>query len=257
MSQLLLVRTLASSPPTKLVFAIFSSIEKGSSGPRGDTRRSLFSPDAGSKSFQRHLLERVARIPRCPPSRNRPASDAEGRGAIHAPECQNRSSCRPGWRLGACLYAIHSKRVSAAIHESSGARAASPRTRRCDDRGTAGALRRNEPCSCGRFSPECHRPNNNSDRTTKSEPERRQFSAKRLLHPRDGEKKREVAAEAAIAFPRRRMFRSSTRERDWAQADCLPGIASACIRSRFSRPKRANGGLQPAPPEEAGAASAG
>src|SRR5437016_773811 len=231
MSQLLLARTLASPPPTTLVFAIFSSIEKGSSGPRGDTRRSLFSPDAGSKSFQRHLLERVPRMPRYPPSRNRPASNAEGGGAIHAPECQNPFSCRPKWRLGACLFAIHSKPASAATHESSGARAASPRTPRCDDRGRAGALRPNEPCSCGRSLLECRQPDNNSDRTTKSAPERRQFSAKRLLHPRDGEKQREAAGEAAIAFPRRRMFRSSIRGHGVAPAGCLPGIASACIRN--------------------------
>src|SRR6266446_1365497 len=208
MSQLLLVRTLAPSRSTTLVFAIFSSIEKESSSPRGDTPRLLFFPDAGSKSFQRQPLERVAHIPRFPPARNRPAR-----------------------RLEACLSAIHSRRVSAAIHESSGARAALRRTPRCDDRGTAGALRRNEPCSCGRFSPECRRPDNISDRTTGSAPERRGFSAIRLLHPGDGEKHWEAAGEAAIAFPRPKKFRSSIRERRSARAGCPPRIASACIRS--------------------------
>src|SRR5216683_4341440 len=231
MSQLLLVRTLASSRPTTLVFAIFSSIERGSSGPRGDTQRWLFFPDAGSKSFQRHPLEKVARIPRVPPARNRPASAAAGRGAIHVPECQNPFSCRPGWTPGACLCATRSKQVSAAIHESSGARAALRRTPRCDDRGTADALRRNEPCSCGRFSLECRRPGNISDQTTESAPERRGFSATRLLHSRDGERQTVAAAEAAIAFPRPRKFRSSMRERGWAPADCPPKIASTCIRS--------------------------
>src|SRR5713226_9158657 len=117
MSQLLLVRTLALSSLTSFVFAIFSSIEKGSSSPRGGTRRWLFVPDAGSKSFQRHPLERIARTPRFLPARIRLASGAEGRGArirlasgaegrgaIHAPECQNPFSCQPGWRQGACLY---------------------------------------------------------------------------------------------------------------------------------------------------------
>src|SRR6266852_492860 len=231
MSQLLLVRTLASSRPSSLVFAIFSSIERGSSSPRGDTRRWLFFPDAGSKSFQRHPLEKVARIPRVPPARNRPASAAAGRGTIHAPECQNPFSCRPGWTPGACLCAIHLKPVSAAIHESSGARAALRRTPRCDDRGTADALRRNEPCSCGRFSPECRRPDNIFDQTKESAPERRGFSAIRLLDPGVGEKHWEAAGEAAIAFPRPKKFRSSIRERGSAPADCPPRIASACIRS--------------------------
>src|SRR2546429_7150881 len=126
---------------------------------------------------------------------------------------------------------IHSRGVSAAIHESSVARAALRRTPRCDDRGTAGALRRNEPCSCGRFSPECRRPDNISDRTTGSAPERRGFSAIRLLHPGDGEKHWEAAGEAAIAFPRPKKFRSSIRERGSAPAGCPPRIASACIRS--------------------------
>src|ERR1700720_523549 len=167
MSLLLLVRTLAPSRPTTLVFAIFSSIERGSSSPRGDTRHWLFFPDAGSKSFPRHPLERLPRIPRSPRARNRSASNAGAREAIHAPECQTPSSCRPGWTLGACLCAIHSGRVSAAIHEFSSARGALPRIPRCDDRGTAGALRRNVPCSCGRFSPECHRPDNIFYLTTK------------------------------------------------------------------------------------------
>src|SRR5258708_3729788 len=231
MSQLLLVRTLASSRPTTLVFAIFSSIERGSSGPRGDTQRWLFFPDAASKSFQRHPLEKVARILRVLPARNRPASAAAGRGAIHAPECQNRFSCRPGWTRGVCLCAIHLKQASAAIHESSGARAALRRIPRCDDRGTADALRRNEPCSCGRFSPECRRPDNIFDQTTESAPERRWFSAARPLRPRAGEKQRAAAAEAAIVFPHPRKFRSSRRERDSAPADCLPRIASTCIRN--------------------------
>src|SRR6267143_517532 len=230
-SQLLLVRTLASSRSTTLVFAIFSSIERGSSSPRGDTRHWLFFPDAWSKGFQRHLHERVARILRFPPARNRSASNAGARGAIHAPECQTPSSCRPGWRLGACLCAIHSRRASAAIHEFSSARAALPRIPRCDDRGTADALRRNEPCSCGRFSPECRRPDNISDRTTESARERRGFLATRLLHPRDGEKQWEAAGAAAIAFPRPKKFRSSIRGRGWAPADCPPRIASSCIRS--------------------------
>src|SRR5260370_15653288 len=231
MSQLLLVRTLASSRPSTLVFAIFSSIERGSSGPRGDTQRWLFFPDAASKSFRRHLLERVARIPRVPPARNPPASAAAGRGAIHAPECQNPFSCRPGWSLGACLYATRSKPVSAAIRESSGARAALPRTPRCDDRRTADALRRNEPCSCGRFSPECRRANNISGQTTENAPERRWYSATRLLHSRDGERQTVAAAESAIAFLHPRKFRSSIRERGWAPADCPPRIASPYIRS--------------------------
>src|SRR5260370_2503596 len=198
MSQLLLVRTLASSRPTTLVFAIFSSIERGSSGPRGDTQRWLFFPDAGSKSFQRHPLEKVARIPRAPPARNRPPSAAAGRGAIHAPECQNPFSCRPGWTPEACLCAIRLKPVSVAIRESSGARAALRRIPRCDDRGTADALRRNEPCSCGRFSPECRRPDNIFDQTTESAPGRRWFSAIRLLHPRDGESHTAAAPEPAL-----------------------------------------------------------
>src|SRR5712664_3199359 len=231
MSQLLLVRTLAPSSLTSLVFAIFSSIERGSSSPRGDTPRWLFFPDAGSKSFQRHPLEKVARILRVPPARNRAPSAAAGRGAIHAPECQNPFSCQPGWTPGACLCAIHLRPVSAAIRESSGARAALRRTPRCDDRGTADALRRNEPCSCGRFSPECRRPDNIFDQTTESAPERRGFSATRLLHSRDGERQTVAAAEAAIVFPRPRKFRSSIRERGWAPADCPPKIASPYIRS--------------------------
>src|SRR5260370_22539370 len=231
MSQLLLVRTLAPSRPTTLVFAIFSSIERGSSSPRGDTPRLLFFPDAGSRSFQRQRLETGAHIPRFPPARNRRASAAEGHGAIHAQGCQTPSSCRPGSRLGVCLCAIHSRRVSAAIHESSDARAAWLRTPRCDDQGTADALRRNEPCSCGRFSPECRRPDNISDRTTGSAPERRGFSAIPLLRPGVGEKHWEAAGAAGIAFPRPKKFRSSIRERGSAPAGCPPRIASACIRS--------------------------
>src|SRR5258708_13186417 len=118
MSQLLLVRTLASSRPTTLVFAIFSSIERGSSGPRGDTQRWLFFPDAASKSFQRHPLERVARIPRFPPATNRPASASAGRGAIHAPECHNLFSCRPVYTRRAYLCAIHLKPPSPSLHQS-------------------------------------------------------------------------------------------------------------------------------------------
>src|SRR5260370_42295432 len=140
MSQLLLVRTLAPSSLTSLVFAIFSSIERGSSNPRGDTRRWLFFPDAGSKSFQRHPLERVARIPRVPPAGNRPASAAKDREAIHGPECQNPFSCRPGWRRGASLFAIPLKPAFVAIHQSFVARGSWWRTPRIDDRGTVAPL---------------------------------------------------------------------------------------------------------------------
>src|SRR6266481_8908925 len=231
MSQLLLVRTLASSSLTSLVFAIFSSIERGSSSPKGDSRRWLFVPDAGSKSFQRRPPERVGRIPRFLPAGNLPASSAVGRGATRARECQNPFSSLPGWRLAACLCAFHSGRVSAVYRVSSGALAAWRQTLRCDDRGTADALRRNEPCSCGRFSPVCRRPDNISDRTTESARERRGFLATRLLHPRDGEKQWEAAGAAAIAFPRPKKFRSSIRGRGWAPADCPPRIASTCIRS--------------------------
>src|SRR5260370_35832754 len=115
MSQLLLVRTLAPSSLTSPVFAIFSSIERGSSSPKGDTRHWLFVPDAGAKSSRWSTLERVGRIPRFLPAGNRRASNAAGRGAIHAREYQNPFSCLPAWTLGACLYAFHTTRAYAAI----------------------------------------------------------------------------------------------------------------------------------------------
>src|SRR6266436_4173782 len=231
MSQLLLVRTLASSSLTSLVFAIFSSIERGSSSPKGDSRRWLFVPDAGSKSFQRRPPERVGRIPRFLPAGNLPASSAVGRGATRARECQNPFSSLPGCRLAACLCAFHSGRVSAAYRVSSGALAAWRQTLRCDDRGTADALRRNEPCSCGRFSPVCRRLDNISDRTTESSPEHPRFSANHLLHSKDCGRRTERAVEAAIVFPRRRKFRSSRRAPVLAQGGCPPGISSIYIQS--------------------------
>src|SRR5260370_33878064 len=100
MSQLLLVRTLAPSRPTTLVFAIFSSIERGSSSPRGDTPRLLFFPDAGAESVQRQPLERAARIPRFLPASVRAPPSAAGAGAIRLHECQTPSSCRPGCLVG-------------------------------------------------------------------------------------------------------------------------------------------------------------
>src|SRR5438132_2723241 len=231
MSQLLLVRTPASSSLTSLVFAIFSSIEKGSSSPKGDSRRWLFVPDAGSGSFQRRPLERVGRIPPFLLARNQSASNAAARGAIHARECQSPFSCPLGWRLATCLYAFHSKLISAVNRVSSGSLAIWPQTPRCDDRGKADAPRRNEPCSCGRFSPECRRPDSISDRTTESLPEHRRFSAARRLHPIDREMQMEGAVEAAIAFRRRRKSHSSKRAPALAQAGCPRGISSIYIRS--------------------------
>src|SRR5260370_37624627 len=137
MSQLLLVRTLAPSSLTSLVFAIFSSIETGSSSPTGDTRRWLFFPNAASKSFQRHPLEKGAHIPRFLPARNQRASNAGGREAIHARECQIPVSCRLGSRLAASLSAFRSNPISPALRESSGAPAILPRSPRSDDRDTA------------------------------------------------------------------------------------------------------------------------
>src|SRR2546430_9700155 len=166
MSQLLLVRTLASSSLTSLVFAIFSSIERGSSSPKGDIRRWLFVPDAGPGSFLQRLPGKAGRIPPFLLARIRPASSAAAREAIRERECQSPFSSRPGWRLAACLCAFHSKRVSDVSRVSSGAQATWLQTPRCDDREMADALRQNEPCSCGRFSLECRQPDSISDRTT-------------------------------------------------------------------------------------------
>src|SRR5437762_5040098 len=94
MSRLLLVGTLATSSLTSLVFAIFSSIERGSSSPKGDSRRWLFVPDAGPGNSRRRPHGRAGHIPRLLRAKIRPASNAAARGAIRARECQNPFSCR-------------------------------------------------------------------------------------------------------------------------------------------------------------------
>src|SRR5947207_8107515 len=129
MSQLLLLRGLGSSSFTSLVFAIFSSIERGSSSPKGDIRHWLFFPGAGPRSFRRRPPGKAGRSPPSLLARNRPASSAAAREAIRERECQTRFSSRPEWRLAACLYAFHSKQAFVVSHVSSGARAAWPRTR--------------------------------------------------------------------------------------------------------------------------------
>src|SRR5260370_31730517 len=129
-SQLLLVRTLAPSSLTSLVFAIFSSIERGSSSPKGDTRRLLSAPGVGSKSSPRRPPERGGRIQPFLRARIRSASNAAARGAIRARECQNPFSCRPEWRPEAYPCAFHSKLISAASRVSSSVPPAWPRTPR-------------------------------------------------------------------------------------------------------------------------------
>src|SRR5690242_17381326 len=164
--------------PAPLAFAIFSSIKRAASGPRGGTPRSRGVRDVVAAVPESLLLEKRLRARRGPLPLSQATAVSKARAATGAQVCRTPFSSATRSAKAADSSSTLSGLLFAVRPESCSPSEVLLRIPQCDGPGTAAAPRASAPCSFGRLCSKC-RPAESISGPTKG---MKRYRLSRLVH---------------------------------------------------------------------------